>query len=189
MLKITLIVVAVLAVLLVATLVVASTKPNSFRVQRTATIKAPPEKLFQLIENYQTWGEWSPYEKVDPDMKRTFSGPVAGKGAIYEWDGDSNIGAGRMEILEATPSKRIEIQFEMSRPMECHNSIEFLFEPQGDSTNVTWVMAGPNTFMGKVIQTFMSMDKMVGTQQEEGLANLKALAEKTPAPPASAPAQ
>lgn len=179
MLKILLIVVAVLVVLLVATLVVASTKPNSFRVQRTLAIKAPPEKLFELIENYQTWGEWSPYEKIDPDMKRTYSGPVAGKGAVYEWDGDSNIGAGRMEILEATPSKRIEIQFEMSRPMACLNSIEFLIEPQGESTNVTWAMAGPNSFMGKIVQTFISMDKMVGKQQEEGLANLKALAEKS----------
>jgi hypothetical protein len=176
MLKIVLIIVAVLALLLVATLVVAATKPNSFRVQRSAAIEAPPEKLQAIVEDFQTWGKWSPYEKVDPDMKRTFSGPTAGKGAVYEWDGDGNIGAGRMEILQSTP-EGIEIQFEMSRPMECHNVIRFDLEPVGDATNVTWIMEGPNSYMGKIMQTFFSMETMVGTQQEKGLADLKSLAE------------
>ena len=176
MLKIVLIIVAILAVLLVATLVIAATKPNTFRVQRSAAIEAPPEKLQAIVEDFQTWGSWSPYEKVDPDMKRTFSGPTAGKGAVYEWDGDSNIGAGRMEILKSTPDG-VEIQFEMSRPMECHNVIRFALEPIGNGTSVTWSMEGPNSYIGKLMQTIFSMEKMVGTQQEKGLADLKLLAE------------
>lgn len=176
MLKILLIVAAVIAVLLVTTLVLAATKPDIFEVRRTAAIKAPPEKIAAVIEDFQTWGQWSPYEKVDPDMKRTYSGAQAGRGAVYEWDGDSNIGAGRMEIVEASP-KGVGIDFRMSRPMTCHNEIAFTLEPAGDSTNVTWMMRGPNTYFGKVIQTFISMERMVGSQQEEGLQNLKTLLE------------
>ena len=176
MLKIVLIIVAVLAVLLVATLVIAATKPNSFRVQRSTAIEASREKLQAIVEDFQSWGKWSPYEKVDPDMKRTYSGKAAGKGAVYEWDGDSNIGAGRMEIVKSTPDG-VEIQFEMTRPMECHNVVSFVFEPVGNDTNVTWIMEGPNSYMGKIMQTFFSMEKMVGSQQEKGLAELKTLAE------------
>ena len=178
MLKVVLIVVVVLALLLLAILVIAATKPDSFRVQRSAAIKAPPEKLQAILEDFQTWGKWSPYEKVDPDMKRTFSGPPAGVGSVYEWDGDSNIGAGRMEILESSPAG-IEIQFEMSRPMACRNFVTFTLELQGSDTNVTWAMGGPNTYMGKIMQTIFSMEKMVGGQQEKGLADLKTLAENT----------
>lgn len=174
----------VVVVAIAAVLIYAATKPDTFRVERSLAMNAPPEKIFPYITGLKRWQEWSPYEGRDPAMKRSYSGAESGKGAVYEWDGDSNIGAGRMEILEATPAKRIEIQFEMSRPMACLNSIEFLIEPQGDSTNVTWAMAGPNSFMGKIVQTFISMDKMVGKQQEEGLANLKALAEKSSASPA-----
>ena len=143
-------------VLVIALLIFAATKPDSFQVQRTASIKAPPEKIFPLIDDFQNWGSWSPYEKTDPAMKRTHSGPASGKGAVYEWDGDKNVGKGRMEITESSPTSKIVIQLDFFKPFEAHNVAEFTLEPQGDSTKVTWAMHGPAPFISKLMQVFIT---------------------------------
>jgi uncharacterized protein YndB with AHSA1/START domain len=167
----------VVVVVVAAVLGFAMTKPDSFDVQRTTSIKAPPEKIFPLINDFHSWSSWSPWEKLDPTMKRTHSGAESGKGAVYEWDGNKNVGKGRMEITDASPSK-VTIKLDFLKPIEGHNIAEFTLEPQGDSTNVTWSMRGPAPFISKVIQVFMSMDSMIGKEFDTGLANLKSIAEK-----------
>lgn len=175
--------IAVAIVVVVAgILIYAATRPDTFSVQRTETVKAPPEKVFALINDLRSWSLWSPYEKKDPAMKRTFSGAASGKGAIYEWDGDKNVGKGRMEITEATPPSKILIKLDFISPFEAHNTAEFTMEPAkgpgGDSTVVTWAMYGPAAFMTKLIGIFMNMDTMIGNDFAAGLASLKAAAEK-----------
>lgn len=165
-------------VVLVAILIFATTKPDNFRVERSTTIKAAPEKVFALINDFQRWTTWSPYEKKDPGMKRTYSGAASGTGAIYEWDGDKNVGKGRMEITETTPSSRIVIKLDFLAPFEAHNTAEFTLQAQGDSTQVTWAMYGPANFISKLMSVFFSMDKMIGDDFAIGLANLKAAAEQ-----------
>ncbi len=169
--------VAVLVVL-VAILIFAATKPDTFRVERTTTIKAAPEKVFALINDFHRWSTWSPYEKKDPAMKRTHSGAASGTGAIYEWDGDKNVGKGRMEITESTPSSRIVIKLDFISPFEAHNTAEFTLQAQGDSTQVTWAMYGPANYVSKLMSVFFSMDKMVGDDFAIGLNNLKTAAEQ-----------
>ena len=175
MLKIILI---VIVVLIVGVLGLATTKPDTFRVQRASHIKAPPDKVFALINDFHHWSQWSPWEKLDPDLKRTFTGPASGKGAVYEWTGNSKVGAGRMEITEPTPSKKLLIKLDFIKPFEGHNIADFSFEPQGDGTQLTWAMYGPTPFVSKVMQVFVSMDSLIGKDFEAGLANLKAVAEK-----------
>jgi uncharacterized protein YndB with AHSA1/START domain len=171
-------IVIVVVVLVAALLAFAATKPDTFVVQRTTSIKAPPEKVFALINDYRGWGAWSPWEKLDPTMKRTFSGAASGKGAVYAWDGTSNVGVGRMEITESSPPSKVAIKLDFSKPFEAHNFVDFTLEPKGDATNVTWTMRGPTPFISKVMQVFVSMDSMVGKDFEAGLANMKASAEK-----------
>jgi uncharacterized protein YndB with AHSA1/START domain len=178
MLKIIGIAAVVLVVAAAGVLAYAATKPDTFRVERSATIKAPPERIFALINDLRGWNAWSPYEKKDPDMKRTFSGPASGPGAVYAWDGDKNVGQGRMEITEASTPSKIVIKLDFLRPFEAHNTAEFTMVPQADSTKLTWAMHGPNLFAGKVISTFINIDRMVGNDFEAGLANLKTIAEK-----------
>ena len=161
-----------------AVLVYAATKPDTFRVQRTVSINAPPDKIFPLLNDYHNWPSWSPYEKMDPAMKRTYSGPASGKGSVYDWEGNSNIGKGRMEILESTPPSKLSIKLDFMKPFEAHNIADFTLEPKGDRTDVTWAMHGPLPYTAKVMHTFFNMDKMAGGQFEEGLANLKSAAEK-----------
>lgn len=168
----------VIAIVVVGLLIYAATRPDTFRVQRTATIKAPPEKIFALINDLHSWSLWSPYEKKDPAMKKTFSGAASGKGAIYEWDGDKNVGKGRMEITDAASPSKIIIKLDFFKPFEGHNTAEFTMEPKGDSTVVTWAMYGPAAFMMKVMGIFMNMDNMIGNDFAVGLASLKAVAEK-----------
>jgi uncharacterized protein YndB with AHSA1/START domain len=165
-------------VLLAALLVYAATKPDTFRVQRTTSIKAPQEKIFSLINDLQGWGSWSPYEKLDPAMKRTHSGAANGKGAVYAWEGNGKVGAGRMEITESSPPSKIAIKLDFAKPFEAHNIAEFALEAKGDSTNVTWAMYGPNLYISKLMSIFVSMDNMIGKDFETGLANLKTIAEK-----------
>lgn len=178
MLKIFLIVLGVLALGVVVVLALAATKPDVFTVQRTASIKAPPEKIFPLINDFKQWTAWSPYEKVDPGMKRTYGATTAGKGATYAWDGNKNVGSGSMEILDAPAPQKVTIKLDFTKPFEAHNIAEFTLVPAGDVTNVTWSMRGPTPFFGKIIHVFMDMDKMVGGSFAEGLGNLKAIAEK-----------
>jgi uncharacterized protein YndB with AHSA1/START domain len=171
-------IIIVIVVLVAAVLIYAATRPDTFRVQRTTSIKAPPEKIFPLINDFHNFGAWSPYEKKDPNMKRTLSGATHGKGAVYDWEGDYNVGKGRMEITETSPPSRVTIKLDFVKPFETHNIVEFTLEPQGDSTSVTWAMHGPSPYVAKVMHVFFDMDSMVGKDFETGLANLKAIAEK-----------
>jgi uncharacterized protein YndB with AHSA1/START domain len=168
----------VLGLLIAALLIYAATKPDSFRIERSTTIKAPPEKVFALINDFHQWEAWSPWEKIDPALKRTYSGAPSGKGAVYEWDGNKEIGQGRMEITESTPASKVALKLDFVKPFEAHNMVDFTLATQGDSTTVTQAMYGPSPYISKLMTTFFSMEKMVGGKYEEGLANLKALAEK-----------
>lgn len=171
-------VVIVLVVAVAAILGYAATRPDTFRVERAASIKAPPEKIFPLINDFHKWAGWSPWEKMDPAMKRTHSGAAEGKGAAYAWEGNSKVGEGRMEIIESMPPSRIVIKLDFIKPIEGHNTAEYTLAAKGDATEVTWVMHGPSPFISKVMQVFVSMDTMIGKDFEAGLANLRALAEK-----------
>ena len=162
----------------VVVFILAATRPDTFRLQRTASIKAPPEKIFTILSDFRAWGQWSPWEKKDPDLKRTFSGADRGQGAKYAWDGDKNVGQGSMEIVEVVPPSKLKIKLDFIRPFEAHNMVDFALEPNGDATTVTWLMQGPTPFFAKIIHVFLDMDKMVGKDFETGLANLKAAAEK-----------
>jgi uncharacterized protein YndB with AHSA1/START domain len=169
-----------LAIAVAVVLILASTKPDTFGVQRAAVVKVPAEKIFPLINNFHQWAKWSPWEDRDPAMKRTYSGTESGRGAVYAWDGNKNVGSGRMEILDATSPSKIVIKLDFFKPFEGHNTAEFTMLPQGDNatTNVTWVMRGPAPFMNRVMQVFMNLDKMIGKDFEAGLVNLRKLTEK-----------
>jgi len=168
----------VVAVLIAGVLMFAATKPDTFRVQRAASIKAPPEKVFAFIDDFNRWGTWSPWEKKDPAMKRTFGAATSGKGAVYAWEGNRDVGQGRMEIAESVPPSRIRIKLDFLKPFEAHNIVDFTLASKGDATNVTWAMQGDTPYFGKIIHVFINMDNMVGKDFETGLANLKAAAEK-----------
>jgi len=167
-----------IVVLIAAVLIYAATRPGDFSVQRVATIKAPPEKIFPLINDFHQWGAWSPWEKLDPAMQRTHGGPAQGEGATYAWLGNSKVGEGRMEVLKSTPSSKVDIKLDFIKPFEGHNITEFTLQPQGDSTQVTWVMHGPAPYISKLMGIFVNMDSMIGKDFEAGLANMKAAAEK-----------
>ena len=168
----------VVVVLLAAVLIFGATKPDTFRIQRRTSIKAPPEKIFALINDFRSWGAWSPYGKKDPAMKRALSDVANGKGAAYEWEGDKNVGKGRMEITDTSPPSKVTINLDFVKPFETHNIVEFTLEAAGDATNVTWAMQGDTPYFAKIIHVFINMDKMVGKDFEAGLANLKAIGEK-----------
>ena len=168
----------VFVALVAIVLAYAATIPDSLHVQRVVQIKAPPERIFPLIDDFHSWSAWSSYERVDPAMKRVYSGAPRGRGAVYEWNGNSQVGQGRMEITETSPSSRLTIKLDFTRPLEGHDIAEFTLVPHGDSTTVTWAMDGPTPYVGKLIGVFVNMDTMVGKDFEAGLANLKALAEK-----------
>src|SRR3977135_580199 len=168
----------ILAIAIAIVLILALTKPDTFRVQRATSIKAPSDKIFPLINDFHQWVTWSPYEKKDPELKRTYSGAESGKGAVYAWDGNNNVGSGRMEILETSAPPKIRIKRDFFKPFEGHNTAEFTMLPQGDATSVTWLMQGPARFMTRVMQVFINLDNMIGKDFEVGLANLKKLTEK-----------
>jgi uncharacterized protein YndB with AHSA1/START domain len=171
--KILLSVLAGIVLLVGALFALAATKADTFSVRRSAAMHASPARVFVSINDLRNWRGWSPYEHLDPDMKRTFSGSPAGVGAVYAWDGNTSAGSGTMEITESTPPSRIVIALHFTRPFEGNNTVEFTLEPHGDSTTVIWAMHGPVNFPAKVIGLFVSMDTMIGTQFEEGLANLR----------------
>ena len=178
----TLAIIAVIVVVVIAgILIYAATKPDSFRVQRTANIKASPDRIQALIADLKAWPAWSPYEKKDPAMKRSYGAVTAGKGATYAWEGNKDVGQGSMEILESSPQK-VLIKLDFLKPFEAHNMGEFILVPKGGTTDVTtdvtWAIYGPSPFMSKVMSTFMDFDKMIGRDFEQGLADLKAAAEK-----------
>lgn len=161
-----------------AVLVAAALQPGDFRVERQITIQAPPEKVFALVDDFRQWPAWSPWEKLDPAMKRTLGGPASGKGATYAWEGNDDVGRGRMEILESVAAARLKIQLDFIEPFESSNTTEFSFDAAGGGTKVAWLMRGPMPFISKLMSLFVSMDRMIGKDFEAGLANLKAAAER-----------
>jgi uncharacterized protein YndB with AHSA1/START domain len=169
---------AIIIILLGVLLGIAASKPNEFSVRRTTRIKAPPDRIFPQINDFHNWAAWSPYEKLDASMTKTFSGPTSGKGAVYEWDGNSKVGKGRMEITDVSAPRKIVIKLDFVRPFRANNTAEFTLDPQGDSTDVTWSMKGASAFVMKLMGVFMNMDKLIGRDFETGLANLKANAER-----------
>ncbi len=165
-------------VVLAALLVFAATRPDTFRVERSVLVKAPPEKIFSLLNDFHNWTAWSPYEKIDPSMKRSYGGPVSGQGSNYGWEGRGKAGAGRMVIMESAPGSKISIQLDFSKPFESRNIAEFTLLPQGQATQVTWAMHGPSPFIAKLMGVIFNMDRMIGKDFEIGLENLKTIAEK-----------
>ncbi|MEO8217735.1 MAG: SRPBCC family protein [Acidobacteriota bacterium] len=166
------------AIVVPGILIYAVTRPDNFRVQRSMVMSASPARIFPLIDDFHRWHEWSPYEKLDPDMKKTLSGAESGKGAVYEWEGNSKAGKGRMEITECSPPSMIAMTLDFDKPFKAHNISEFTMAPQGDGTNVTWAMHGPQAYAAKLMGIFMNMDTMVGKDFEAGLANMKSIVEK-----------
>jgi len=166
------------AALIAAVLLFASTRPDSIRVQRETSIKAPPEKIFPFIADFHRWVAWSPYEKKDPALKRTYGGAAQGQGAVYAWEGNHEIGQGRMEITKVSSPSKIAIQLDFVKPFEARNVVEFTLQPQGDATHVTWVMQGESAYVAKLMGLFFDMDKMIGQDFEAGLASLKTVAEQ-----------
>jgi len=177
MLKFLTIVAIVLALVAGGLFAYAASQPETFHIARSTSIKAPPEKIFPLINDMKSFGIWSPYEKKDPDMKRSFSGPAAGKAATYAWAGDHTIGKGEIEITDSSAPSKVTFNLRMIEPMAASNIVNFTLEPTGDATKVTWAMDGRSPLIGRVMCLFFDMDKMVGGDFETGLANLKALAE------------
>jgi hypothetical protein len=167
----------VVVVLIAGVLAFAASRPDVFRVQRAATIKAPPAKIAATLADLKGWQAWSPWEKLDPALKRSYSGAEKGKGAVYAWEGNSQVGVGRMEITDVAPS-RVAIDLDFVKPFEAHNKVVFTLTPKGDATEVSWAMQGPVPYAAKVVHMFLDMDGMVGKQFETGLANLKAVSEK-----------
>lgn len=167
----------IVAAIVFAVLLYAASRPDQFAVERRIVVGAPAEKIVPLVSDFRRWAEWSPWEKLDPAMKRTFGGPAAGVGATYAWQGNKDVGSGRMEVKSVTADK-VGIQLDFLEPFEAHNTADFLLAPKGGGTEVRWVMSGPATFVTKLMGVFVSMDSMVGPDFERGLAQLKVAAEK-----------
>ena len=156
----------------------AATRPDSFRVERSITIQASPQAIFPHLSSPRNQQAWSPWEKIDPNLDRRFSGAERGVGAIYEWQGNSEVGKGRMEILDRSGPSRVVIKLDFLEPFEAHNIAEFILQTEGSATDLTWAMHGPAPILARVMHVFYDMDRMVGDQFETGLKNLKTLAER-----------
>jgi uncharacterized protein YndB with AHSA1/START domain len=167
----------ILVLIVIAFVGFVATQPADFRITRTATISAPPAVVFAQVNDFHNWQEWSPWAKLDPAAKNTFEGPAAGTGAGFTWSGNDKVGEGRMTITESHPSDLILIKLNFLRPFAATNTTEFTFKPEGDQTVVTWSMSGRNNFVGKAVCLVMNMPKIVGGQFEQGLAQIKAIAE------------
>ena len=177
MFEIIAVIAVILAIALALVLILASRRPDTFSVMREIGIKAPPESLFPLISDFHRWGAWSPWENKDPAMRRSFSGAASGKGAVYGWEGNSSVGSGRMEIIEAAAPAKIVIKLDFIKPFEGHNTAEFNIQPRGDTTHVSWLMHGPCNFMAKIMHLFIDMDAMIGKDFAAGLSSLKRVTE------------
>ena len=172
--------IALLFVLTVAALLAyAATRPDTFAVERSATIAAPASKLFPLINDMRSFNTWNPYVRKDPAMKGAYSGPSAGVGSAFDFHGNKDAGKGRIAISSSTEPSLVSMQLDMQEPFEGHNAIDFKLAPEGEAaTRVTWTMHGPSSFLPRLMGIFFNMDQMIGNDFEAGLANLKALAEK-----------
>jgi uncharacterized protein YndB with AHSA1/START domain len=168
----------IILALIVALLAYAAMQPKSFRLERSTLIKAPPEKVFALVNDFRQWGEWSPWDKLDPTMTRNFGGSPSGVGSTYGWVGNKKVGEGSMEIVGSNPGKNVSLKLDFLKPFEAHNMTDFTFTPEGDGTRVNWAMSGPLGFIQRLMHIFFSMEKMVGPDFEKGLAAMKASAER-----------
>ena len=166
-----------LAILVGLILVVVALQPSKFRIQRSAVFSTSPPAAFAQVNDFHKWEAWSPWAKMDPACKNEFSGEPAGTGAKFSWAGNKKVGEGRMTIVESKPNQLIRIQLDFLKPFCATNIAEFIFEPRGEQTAVTWSMTGSRKFPFKAICMFMNMDKIVGGEFEKGLADMKALAE------------
>ncbi|MCI0358996.1 MAG: SRPBCC family protein [Planctomycetaceae bacterium] len=175
--NILLVLAAAVVLLAIVLAVVIAMKPADFRITRRTTIAAPAAAVFPHVNDLSKWRAWSPWEKLDPDLKRTYEGPAAGQGASYAWSGNSKVGEGRMTITDSRASDLVRLRLEFLRPFKATNTSEFTFEPNGNQTVVTWSMDGCNSFMGKAFSLVMNMDKLIGSDFEKGLESLKAVAE------------
>ena len=172
-----------IALVLLLLFIIAARRPDEFAVRRSADIKAPADKVFSLIDDFRQWPKWSPWEKLDPGLRRTLSGSEAGRGAVYEWEGNRQVGAGRMEITDSVPHTRIDIKLTFLKPFRAENRTTFTITPVDGASRVLWEMAGTSNFMFKLMGLVMNMDKMVGTDFEKGLAAMMAEAERGDLPP------
>jgi len=168
----------IVVLVIVAVLAYAATRPDTFHVERSIVVAAPPARVYALVDDFHQWGRWSPWEKLDPALRRTFSGAPSGVGAVYEWQGNRDVGQGRMDIVDATPPSRIGIALHFIEPFDSTSRTVFSFTPEAGGTRVAWTMDGPALFVTKLMGLFVSMDKMIGSDFERGLANLKAAAER-----------
>jgi hypothetical protein len=166
-----------LGLAIVLLVIVIATRPSKFHIERSLTMAAPPEAAFAQVNDFHKWSAWSPWDKLDPGMKRTYSGPPSGAGSIYEWDGNDKVGSGKMTIEKSDKPSSIGIKLEFLKPFAATNATTFTFAPEGAATKVTWAMDGENNFGAKAFSLFMDMDKMVGADFERGLAALKTAAE------------
>ncbi len=173
------------AALIVVLLLVIVTRPSTYHVERSATISATPEVVYGHVSDFNKWGAWSPWSKLDPKMKITYGGTQGSVGATYAWVGNDDVGSGKMTMTGLDPSKRIDIKLEFFKPFESLAKNGFTFESAGKETKVTWFMDGTNDFMGKAFSLFMNMDKMIGADFEKGLADMKKVAEAAPTPAAA----
>ena len=170
---IALIAVAAVGVLLLT----AAFRPDSFRVARSATVQAPPERLHALINDLHQFNTWNPYGKKDPQMRGEYRGPAAGPGAAFHFEGNKDVGKGSIQILESAPAK-VTMQLHMLAPFEGRNTVEFSLQPRGAATEVTWAMQGASPFVARLAGLFFDMDRMIGRDFEAGLADLKQRAER-----------
>lgn len=168
----------ILIILLLLFIVMVSCQPSEFTIARSATINAPAATVFEQVNNLRKWNDWSPWAKLDPECKREYEGPEAGTDAIFRWAGNNKVGSGSMIITGSRPAEMVRFRLEFLKPFRATNTAEFTFQPSGNMTTVTWSMSGTNNIIGKIMGIFMNCDKMVGSQFEKGLANLKALVEK-----------
>ncbi|MBZ9989862.1 SRPBCC family protein [Mesorhizobium sp. BH1-1-5] len=168
----------ILVAIIAAVLIYAATRPNDFVVTRSASIKAPAEAIFPLINDFRRWPEWSPFEGLDPQMKRTLSGTESGKGAAYTWEGNSKAGKGRMEITGSVPSSQVALKLDFEKPFRANNSVDFSLAPSGNGTTVTWAMRGARPFIAKLMGLFMNFDNLIGKDFEAGLDNLRRATER-----------
>jgi uncharacterized protein YndB with AHSA1/START domain len=180
---------AVIVIGVIALVVVISTQPSQFKVTRSSTFDAPPETVFAQVNDFHNWAAWSPWEKLDPNMKRTITGPPSGKGATYAWTGNDQVGEGKMTITESKPNDSIKIDLEFIKPFAQKSITDFTLKPEGGKTTMTWTMAGDNNFISKAFCMVMDMDKMIGADFEKGLNQLKPIVESAPRPSAQVPAE
>jgi hypothetical protein len=168
------------AVLVVLFVLVVATRPATFRIERSLSMAAPPDRAFAQVNDFHAWRAWSPWEGKDPGLKRNYSGAPAGVGAVYAWAGNPEVGEGRMTIQSSTPSSAVVIQLEFIKPFAATNQATFTFAPEGPGTRVTWAMDGHLNFMMKAFHLFVNMDQLVGADFEQGLAQMRTLAETAP---------